>query len=128
MVRDVCGDWYETVVRGSRVQKGCCGGWSETPSDRIVDGIGTLCIRSGGSVAGFSGMFGKVRCGENQIRVTDTTFRDKDQVGHQDCLQSRQDHIIAVRERRDTSREEDSPGDAEAHGVCGVTRQGVLVW
>ena len=45
---------------GSRVEKGCRGGWSETPSDRIVDGIGMSCIWAGGSVAGFSGIFGDV--------------------------------------------------------------------
>ena len=28
------------------------GGWSESPSDRLVDGNGTSCIRSGGRVAG----------------------------------------------------------------------------
>ena len=45
-----------------------------------------------------------------------------------DCMQSRQDYIIAVEERRDTSREEDSPGDAETHGVCRVTWRGNLSW
>ena len=39
-----------------------------------------------------------------------------------DCMQSRQDYIIAVKEkRRDTSGEEDSPGDAKTRGVCKVT-------
>ena len=44
---------------------GCChGNWSETLSGRLVGGIGTLCIWSGGRVAGFSGKFGRVWCGE----------------------------------------------------------------
>ena len=35
----------------------------------------------------------------------------EDRVGGQDCMQSRQDYIIAVKEkRRDTNSEEDSPG------------------
>ena len=93
MVRDVCGDWYETVVRGSRVRKGCRGGWSETPSDEVVDGIGTLCIRSGGNVAGFSGMFSEVRCGEIQSRVADAKFRDKCHVGRRLLTTSNNFHI-----------------------------------
>ena len=31
---------------------GSRGGWSESLSDRLVDGNGTSCIRSGGRVAG----------------------------------------------------------------------------
>ena len=50
------------------------GGWSETPSDRLVDGIGMSCIRSGGRVAGFSEMFGKVWCGKIQICGADAMF------------------------------------------------------
>ena len=53
------------MVTGTRLlygvdgKKGCRDCWSETPSDRIVDGNGTLCIRSGGSVAGSRGCLAK---------------------------------------------------------------------
>ena len=40
------------------------GGWSKTPSNRLVDGIGMSCIWSGGRVAGSSGTFGIVWCGD----------------------------------------------------------------
>ena len=44
------------------------------------------------------------------------------QVGRQDCMQSRQDYIIAVKKkRRETDSEEDSPGGAARRAdVCGV--------
>ena len=59
--------WLETfVVDISRLLwDGChAGGWFETPLDRLVDGTGTSRVWSGGRVAGFLGMFGKVRCGK----------------------------------------------------------------
>ena len=43
-------------------------------------------------------------------------------------MQSREDYIMAVKERRDTGHEEDSPGDAETRGVCGVMWRGSLSW
>ena len=45
-------------------------------------------------------------------------------------MQSRQDYIIAVKEkRRDTRREEDSPGDAATRvESCGVRWRGGLGW
>ena len=52
----------------------------------------------------------------------------EDRVGRQDCMQSRQDYIIAVEGRRDTRREEDSPGDAATRAAAsrGVRWRGVL--
>ena len=42
-------------------------------------------------------------------------------MARQDCMQSRQDYIIAIKEkRRDTGRKENRPGDAETRGVCKV--------
>ena len=50
----------------------------------------------------------------------------KDHVGRQNCMQSRQDYIIVVKEkRRATSHEEDSPGDAGTCGVCRVCGEAV---
>ena len=44
-----------------------------------------------------------------------------------DCMQSRQDYIIAVKGRRDTRHEEDSPGDAATRAEsCGVRWRGGL--
>ena len=47
----------------------------------------------------------------------------EDRVGCQDCMQSRQDYILAVEEkRRDTDREEDSPGGAARRTeLCRIT-------
>ena len=47
-----------------------------------------------------------------------------------DCMQSRQDYIIWVKEkRRDTDSEGDSPGVAARRAeLCGVTPRGVLSW
>ena len=50
-------------------------------------------------------------------------------MGHQGCMQSSQDYIIAVKKkRRDTIRKADSPGDAKTREACGVTWQGGLSW
>ena len=49
-------------------------------------------------------------------------------MGGQDCIQSRQDNIIAVwfKRKRDRSSEEDSPEDAGPYGVCVIVRRDVL--
>ena len=54
----------------------------------------------------------------------------EDQVGRQDCMQSRQDYIIAVKEKkkRYKTRGRWPRRCGEARRVCGVTRQGGLSW
>ena len=37
-----------------------CGGWSETLSDRLVDRLETMWVRSGGRVAGFGEVRGSL--------------------------------------------------------------------